>query len=53
MSAPNATRDHPDEDTVMRNPPRLSEDPVDMTGDNKCRPGVPTEPPDLPEGTRR
>ena len=52
-SAPSASCDHPGEDAVTTDPPRPSEDPVDVTGDNERRPDTPTEPPDLPEGTRR
>ena len=31
-SAPSATHDHPGEDAMMADPPRLSEDPVDTMG---------------------
>ena len=37
---------------VTRNPPRPSEDPGDMTGDDKHHPDTPTEPPNMPEGMR-
>ena len=43
---------HPD-DASMRNPPKPSEDPGDVTGDDERHPDAPTEPPDLPEGMRR
>ena len=45
--------DHPDKVAMTRNPPRPSEDPVDVTADDERRPDAPTEPPDMPEGTRR
>ena len=52
-SAPNALHDHPGEDAMMTDPPRRSEDPADATGDDERRPDAPTEPPNMPEGTRR
>ena len=51
-SARSAPRDHLD-NAITRNPTRPSEDPGDATGDNEHRPDAPTEPPDMPEGTRR
>ena len=52
-SALSALRDHPDEDAGMKNPIRPSRDLADATGDDKHRSDAPTEPPDMPEGTRR
>jgi hypothetical protein len=49
-SALSASRDH--QDAVMTDPTRPSEDPADVMGDDKRRPDAPTEPPDMPEGTR-
>ena len=51
-SAPSALRDHTGKDAMTPDPPRLSEDPADATGDDEHRPDAPTEPPDMPEGTR-
>ena len=51
-SAPSAPHDHPGH-TMTTDPPRPSEDPVDTTGDYERRPDAPTEPPDMPEGTKR
>jgi hypothetical protein len=50
VSALSALCDH--QDAVMMDPPRPSRDPVDTTGDNECHPDAPTEPPDMPEGTK-
>jgi hypothetical protein len=46
--------DHPDDrdDAKSTNHSRPSEDPADATGDDERRPDAPTEPPDMPEGTR-
>jgi hypothetical protein len=51
-SARSASRDHPDDDAKSTNPCRPSRDPADATGDDERRPDAPTEPPDMPEGTR-
>ena len=52
MATRSMSCDHPDEDAIMTNPPRPSEDPVDTMGDDKCRPDAPTEPSDMPEGMK-
>jgi hypothetical protein len=44
--------DHPEGDDGSTNPTRPSRDPADATGDDEHRPDAPTEPPDMPEGTR-
>ena len=52
-TAPKMTsEDHPDEDGGPTNPTRPSRDPEDATGDDEHRPDAPTEPPNMPEGTR-
>ena len=51
-SARSTSRSHPGEDAGTKNLLPLSEDPVDTTGDRKCRPDGPTEPPDQRKGTR-
>ena len=51
-SAPSASCDHPDEDAVTTDPARPSRDPEDATGNDERRPDAPTEPPDMPGGTR-
>ena len=55
MSARSTSCDHPDSDenTETSNPTRPSEDPGDVTDDDARHPDEPTEPPDMPEGTRR
>ena len=49
LSAP---RGHPGKDAERTAPPRSSEDPADVTGDDEHRPDAPTEPPNKPKGTR-
>ena len=51
VSALSASRDHQDAETT--DPHRPSRDPADATGDDERRPDTPTEPPNMPEGTRR
>ena len=50
-STPSVSRDHPTDTETTTDPARLSENPVDMTGNDERRPDAPTEPPDKPEGT--
>ena len=50
VSAPSASCDHPDEDTVTTDPGRPSRDPAGATGDDERRPDGPAEPPDKPQG---
>ena len=49
-SAQSASRDHPDTETTDLTRP--SRDPEDATGDDERCQDAPTEPPDMPEGTR-
>ena len=53
-STPSVSCDHPDEDIMRTDPGRLSRDPEDAMGNDKCCPDAPTEPPDIPasKGTR-
>ena len=50
-SARSASHNHPTGDAEMTDPPQLSKDPGDATGDDARCPDAPTEPPDKPEGT--
>ena len=56
-SARSTSHDHPGKDAMTMDPPRPSEDPADVMGDDKRCPDTPTEPPNKPldkevEGTR-